>query len=93
MRENKPVFNLGRVVITPAANELADKDGEALKVAIRRHHGGDWGEICADDKQLNDEALTGGGRLMSAHDVAGERVWIITEANREYTTIFKPDEY
>jgi len=51
------------------------------------------------DKQTNDQALKQGTRLLSAYNdgcfpqngVA--TIWIITEADRNATTILFPDEY
>jgi hypothetical protein len=35
-----------------------------------------------------------GGRIFSAYRTAlGERIWIITEADRSVTTLLLPDEY
>jgi hypothetical protein len=55
---------------------------------------GDWGVVDAEDKQANDEALKSGERLLSAYVIkSGERVWVITEADRSATTLLLPDEY
>jgi len=58
-----------------------------------RHASGDWGEVCDEDKQANEQALINGDRLLSAYDVMGKRIWIITEYDRSLTTILFPDEY
>lgn len=61
---------------------------------LRRHGAGDWGDVSVEDWKANDEALASGERLLSAYVVApGERVWIITEADRSSTTVLLPDEY
>lgn len=62
----------------------------------RRHAAGDWGDICEEDKKTNEESLDERNprRVMSAYKLSGERVlWIITEWNREATTVLMPDEY
>lgn len=42
---------------------------------------GDWGEISADDWQLNDKAVKNGSRVLSAYcTVKGQKLWIITLA-------------
>lgn len=64
------------------------------------------GEECKDDNELNEEAIKyKSGRVMSTfNNVAGHKIWIITEGfhlandpvyGREYpmTTILFPDEY
>ena len=45
---------MGRIYATPGALAL-DVD---LSRYLRRHHCGDWGEeLCAEDKQANEDAL------------------------------------
>ena len=60
---------------------------------LRRHGAGDWGNLCAADKAQNNRALKEGTRLLSAYELAGSKVWIITEADRSYTTVLLPEEY
>jgi hypothetical protein len=91
--ERRPLrFALGQLVATPGA--LLAIDQETVLRAIRRHAAGDWGELVAEDKAANDEALKGGGRLLSRYlSTAGEPFWIITEADRSATTVLLPEEY
>jgi len=56
------------------------------------------GDLCADDKQANDLALTNGERILSKYYVvaaSGPRVaiYVITEWDRRITTILLTDEY
>ena len=66
---------------------------------LNRHVQGDWGEVCDEDKALNDQSLIDGSRIMSAYKTtAGVKLWIITEAadddgHRMATTILLPEEY
>ena len=66
---------------------------------MARHVSGDWGELSDDDKELNNEAIKDGSRLLSAYSLRnGKKIWIITEAEdesgkRESTTALLPDEY
>ncbi len=85
-------FALGRTVITRGAlTTLGQND---VRIALARHARGDWGDVCADDRQANDGALTRGGRLLSAyHTPCGTKYWIITEADRSATTVLLPEEY
>jgi hypothetical protein len=53
----------------------------------------DWGDVCFDDACANDHALAQGGRLFSAYSVGTDKVWIITEADRLYTTLLTPEDY
>lgn len=85
-------FNLGRVVIT--ANAQSKLDVKSISDALQRHHKGDWGNMVAEDKAQNDEALMLGNRLMSSYlDSKGTNFWIITEADRSVTTILLPEDY
>lgn len=92
MNAIQPKFELGRLLITPAARDaLLPED---LSAGLRRHATGDWGEVCPDDWQANDEALELGARLFSVyHATDGTKFWIITEASREATTALLPDDY
>lgn len=85
-------FPLGQVVATPGVmEETSEKDRIS---ALTRHHNGDWGEVCAEDKASNDEALEEGFRLLSSYTSAGGvKFWIITEHDRSVTTFLLPSEY
>ena len=54
----------------------------------------DWGEISEDDAEENELSLREGFSLLSAYRTAkGQKIWIITEADRRATTILLPSEY
>lgn len=95
----KPKFPLGQVLATPGAVEALQKSGQDPGEFLAQHVVGDWGEVCAADKALNDESLIDGSRILSAYRTAkGEKIWIITEAadelgNRCCTTLLLPSEY
>ena len=87
-------FILGQVVATPGALEAMKESGESPAVFLDRHVRGDWGEVCDEDKRLNDEALSDGSRLLSLYTTkAGTKLWIISAADRSSTTILLPSEY
>ena len=54
----KPL-TLGQTVIT--SNALHQLNPEDVRIALGRHAGGDWGEVCAEDAKANDEALKKAG--------------------------------
>lgn len=95
----KPLFPLGRVVATPGALEVLTQAGQSPAEFLTRHSKGDWGEVSAEDRQLNDEAVRDGSRILSAYRTKADvRIWIITEAaddqgHRESTTLLLPEEY
>lgn len=107
-------FPLGQVVVTAGvarAMALADAErgdgqlyGAAVAETLARHELGDWGDVGDEDKQVNEDALKNGERLLSSYVVwqdktgthgtpEGTRIWIITEADRSATTVLFPDEY
>jgi hypothetical protein len=87
-------FALGQIVAPPGALEAIADAGQTPEFFLDRHASGDWGEICDEDKQLNDEALVNGGRLLSAYrTLKNVRLWVISEADRSSTCILLPEEY
>ncbi len=91
-RSRSARFSLGRTVITRGA--LAEVSQGDVQQGLARHLRGDWGDLCEEDKQANDDALRCGARLLSAyHTTAGLKFWIITEADRSATTVLLPEEY
>jgi hypothetical protein len=60
---------------------------------LDRHQRGDFGTVGAEDTQANEDAIVHGSRILSSYLVGGERLWIITEADRSSTTLLLPEEY
>lgn len=87
-----PKFSLGRIVMAESATQtLLLHD---ISTALLRHARGDWGDVCTEDRNANESALWDGLRLFSVyHDRRGVRFWIITEADRNTTTVLLPDDY
>jgi len=97
--KSHPKFTLGQIVATPGALEALQKSGQSAIEFLQRHVQGDWGDMCEEDRQANDQALIDSSRILSAYRTSlGEKVWIITEAvddsgNRAAATILLPSEY
>ena len=95
----EPLFPLGRIVMTTnLQGELqeAEPEGweEGLQGLIRRHVTGDWGDLDQQDRQENRLSLEKGFRIFSAYNTdVGIRLYIITEADRSYTTCLLPSDY
>lgn len=85
-------FKLGSVVMTTGAQEeLTESD---ILSALRRYVACDWGELCATDKKLNDDAVVEDQRILASYTSKnGVKFWIITEWDRSVTTILLPEEY
>ena len=64
-----PLFPLGQVLATPGALELLQTYQLSPLSFIQRHVVGDWGDICAEDRQVNADALQYGYRLMSVYAI------------------------
>lgn len=97
---SKPLFNLGQILATPGCLEALEEAGENLTQFLQRHVVGDWGIVCAEDAEANNESLKDGSRLLSAYILKDGRtkIWIITEATddqgaRVATTALLPSEY
>jgi len=89
-------FRLGQVVMTRGINDRVADDGGFAKFvweSLKRHARGDWGDLCQEDKQENELSLKEGFRILSAYQNQGEKIWIITEADRSATTVLFPEEY
>ena len=90
-------FESGTICLTSLVSDRMYQDelfNDFLHRAIDRHLSGDWGDMCEEDKALNEEAVRlGNERIMSVYKQNGDTLWIITEADRSYTTILFPDEY
>ncbi len=86
-----PLFPMGQIVATPGALELVGHEG--CLILLGRHQSGDWGELGSFDRRENTRALKTGARLLSSYTVDGQKVWIISEADRSSTCLLRPDEY
>jgi len=86
-------------LITPGASKVLELlaaegvIGASPETLIMRHASGDWGELDAHDRAVNERALRHGWRVVSAYHFCGGtvRIWIITDGGT--TTILLPEEY
>lgn len=86
-----PKFQPGTIVTTMGALEVASQS--QIAALLHRHLAGDWGELDEHDVAANERALRHGERLLSAYTVDGEKLWVLTEADRSVTTVLTPGEY
>ncbi|UXL05864.1 plasmid related protein [Achromobacter xylosoxidans] len=91
-RRGLPI-QLGQVVATPGALNLLQRANLNPFQMLSRHRSGDWGDVPMEDALANEAAAIHGNRVISSYEVAGERLWVITEANRSATTLLLPKEY
>jgi len=88
------LFPLGQIVATPGALAALERSQQPASCFLARHAIGDWGELDPPDVAENEYSMVQGLRLLGSYKtVAGEKVWIITEADRSATTLLLPEEY
>ncbi len=89
-----PLFALGQTVATPGALVALGRNETTGLELLARHVTGDWGEVDAEDRAENDYSVSRQLRLLSAYTLRdGNRLWIITEADRSVTILLLPHEY
>ena len=92
---NTPLFPIGKIVFTPGAiDALKEVKKEPFEYLIK-HVQGDWSELDKQDQKANRLAVERkDDRVFSRYTLpSGQRIWIITEWDRSYTTILLPEEY
>ena len=88
-------FALGQVVATPRALRVIEENNIDALNLLARHASGDWGCVPEEDKQENELSVKNGWRVMSSYPIndRGDKLWVITEADRSSTCMLLPDEY
>lgn len=99
------MFKLGETVMTREISNAIDRSDEFLVFvaeSFKRYVMKDWGDLCKEDKELNDAAIKNeDSRILASYripenidlDLPDDRIWIITEWDRSYTTVLFPYEY
>ena len=96
------LFKTGPIIMTMGVMEMISartSAADAVQNCLDRHCRGDWGDLCDDDKQLNEDSLKAekeGGftdSLFSSYETDFGKIYIITECDRSVTTILTPEEY
>ena len=99
IRLTDDLFQPGQIVETREIFDRCQADtvfAEFVGRGLPMHLNGNWGDVCDEDWESNQQALRCGDRMLSAYymdDSRTEKIWIITEADRSVTTILFPDEY
>jgi hypothetical protein len=93
-KRQTPLFPLGQVVATPGALAALAEANQSPWALLQRHGRGDWGDIPVEDQQENDFSVPQALRILSAYTLStGVKLWLLTEADRSYTTVLLPAEY
>jgi hypothetical protein len=91
---DKPLFDLGRLAATAGALATLEKTGQNAMAFLARHLTGDWGKLPVEGRAENYLSLQQGFRLLSSYRTsAGDKLWVITEADRSATPLPLPEEY
>jgi hypothetical protein len=87
----RQLFPLGQIVTTAAALASLEKAAQEPTEFLWRHASGDWGDLCAEDRQENQFSLERGFQVFSSYRTrAGDELWIITDNHVSITTILLP---
>lgn len=89
------LFELGRVIATRDALDALQENNANITELLIRHVGGDWSNLCDEDRLENERSVKNGWRVLSSYllNNTGDKVWIITEADRSSTCLLLPDNY
>jgi len=85
------ILPLGRVAATPGVLDVFPE--AIIHSCLARHEACDWGDVSDSDRAANDAAFAEGGRILSSYNIRGDKLWIITNEDREATTVLLPNEY
>ena len=95
--------DLGVVLATRGVESAFKKNDSfkdfALNCLFSRYLNNDWGDMCEEDKALNDLAVVNEDRVCASYNIPKhygvdeDKIWIITEWDRSSTTLLFPNEY
>jgi hypothetical protein len=86
------LFNVGQVVATKNVMEIIEQ--KEIFQLVNRHITGDFGDLDKSDTQMNKNAIkTGEDRIFSAYTIKGNKIYVITEWDRSYTTVMLASDY
>jgi hypothetical protein len=81
-------FQLGEVLVTPRASQALAASSQSLDELLARHQSGDWGDVSAAERRLNDEGIAKRFNLVSNYRTrGGERLMVVTRADRGSTFV------
>ena len=79
---------------TPGALEALGRSAQSPGEFLTKHARGEWGDLDAFDTEANKAAIRDGSRILSSYTTRhGDKVWIITEADRSSTCVLLSSEY
>ena len=88
------LFRIGTIASTTKASEALKRAGIVQDELLQRHRKGDWGDVCLDQAECNEEAVNDGYAIFSCYKLprTGEEIWVFTESTRLLTTFLVSEE-
>lgn len=90
-------FKLGQLVATRGINARLLEDSSFSKFlwdSFAKYKHCNWGDICDEDKKMNDRAVKNNDdRIVARYNSPHGDVYMITEYDRSVTTVLFVDEY
>lgn len=91
-------MKIGQIVITRGISGYVAEDYqfyEFILESLKRYMSCDWGDLCKEDKLMNDSAVKNNDdRIVARYNYDGNNdIYIITEYDRSVTTILFTFEY
>lgn len=88
------MFELGKIAVTHSAESALRDSQQSAEEFIARHRSGDWGDITEETRRANEEGLRDGLKLESIyHTRRGEKLLVVTDADRALTSVMTPEEF
>ena len=91
-----PRFQLGKLVMTSGIQNIINENPSyqyELVNYLNRYMNEDWGDLCDEDKQMNEDGIKNNERILASYLTTSGKIYIITERDRSYTTILLKSEY
>jgi hypothetical protein len=81
-------FDVGQIVITPAASTALEANGQTIGELLAKHRAGDWGEVTEQVGAVNERALVEQFNLQSIYVIpSGQRLVVVTNRDRTLTMV------
>jgi hypothetical protein len=88
LEREKMKFEVGEIVITPAASAALEANGQSVDDLLARHRAGDWGDVSDQVRAVNERGLVEQFNLKSVFAVPnGQRVVVVTNRDRSLTMV------
>lgn len=81
-------FDVGEIIVTPAASEALSANGQTLDGLLARHMACDWGDVSPQVRAVNERGLLEQFNLQSSYSMPdGRRLVVVTNHERTATMI------